>query len=265
MDFHHLDQITPRPHHRSFAFEVKRLLAKKIRIPSATELANYNYITQSYSWCLKEFALSEIRKNTSETDPLAPLQSWYSLRNKGMKLVDQRLEADPDCAPTIAEEMYSMLKAKNRLKTELQTEYHLAKYICRGPARATVTTKGNKQRRVRTEWSEAEEKIFQAGVTSHKTAREIADELFIRTPEDVRLHLRAENKIRAERNPPDPPLSLGNGRRKKKESLSSSPATPMPESASPDPNSESSSEIRTDIFPFFDSDEEGSTSEESDG
>ena len=266
LDFHHLDQITPRPNHRSFAFEVKRLLAKKLRIPSANELANYNYITNSYCWCLREFALREIRKNPSDIDPLTPLQSLSSLRNKGMKLVDQRLQADPDCGPTIAEEMYSMLKAKDKLKTELPTEYYRTTYICRGPARPTITTKGNKERRVRREWSEAEEKIFQAGVTSHKTAREIADELYIRTPEDVRYHLRAENKKRAERNPPDPPLSLAKSRRsRKRESPSPSPTTPKPESPSPDPDSESSSEIETDLFPFFDSDESNSTSAEADG
>ena len=195
---------------------MKRLLAEKLRIPSASELANYNYITLSYSWCLRQFGLQEITKDQSGIHPINYLGSANSLRNKGMKVIDRRLEADPDCAPTIAEEMYSMLQSKNRLKTELRTDYHRTQYVCKGPSRPMITTKLKKKRRVRTEWAKEEEAIFQNGVLNHKTAREIADALFIRTPEDVRLHLRTENKKRAHRNPPDPPLSLGKVRDRKK-------------------------------------------------
>ena len=266
LDFHHLDTLTPQPLRRSFAYEVKRVLATKLRIPSASDLANHNYVTLSYLWCLKEFGLREITKNPSETDLPVALQSFNFLRKRGMKLVDQRLAADPDSAATIAEEMYSMLKAKNRLKTELRKEYHVERYICRGPVRQTITTKGNQQRRVRAEWAEAEEAIFQSGVMSHKTAREIADELFIRTPEDVRLHLRALNKKRAEQNPPEPPLSLGKARRgkKKKKSPPPSPTNSKTDDTSHDSDSVSSSEMTNPIFDFVDSEESESTTMESD-
>lgn len=200
LDFHHLEKLEPAKNVRSFAFEVKRLLAEKIRIPSASALSNENYIRSSYFWCLIQFARAEM---TIENAP------YNSMRKKGMEIVDRRLQSNPDCAQEIADEMYTMLKEKNKIKGELRTDYYRSKYTTKGPKRRTIMTSQDKTRRVRVEWSKEEEEIFQAGLRSNKTAREIADDLFIRTPEDVRLHLRAENQRRARHQPPDPPLSLG--------------------------------------------------------
>ena len=203
LDFHHLDKLEPVEQHRSFAFEVKRLLGEKIRIPSASPLSNYNYLTTSYHWCLTQFARTELGSD------LSGLETYNSLRMKGMGIVDRRLKSNPNSGPAIADEMYSMLKAKDKLKTTLPTDYYRTDYICKGPTRQSITTALNKKRRARIEWSKEEEAIFEAGLIQKKTAREIADDLFIRTPEDVRYHLRALNKKRAQEIPPQPPLLLG--------------------------------------------------------
>ena len=203
LDFHHLEKLEPVEQHRSFSFEVKRLLGEKIRIPSASELANYNYIESSYRWCLTQFARAEL------VPELSGIETYNSLRVKGMRIVDSRLKADPNSGPAIAEEMYSMLKANHKLKNKLPMDYYRTGYICKGPPRRTITTALNKKRRARIEWSEEQDAIFETGLIRNKTSREIADDLFIRTPEDIRSHLRALNKKRAKHNPPYPPLSLG--------------------------------------------------------
>ena len=95
------------------------------------------------------------------------------------------------------------------MKNKLPTAYYRTEYICKGPTRQIITTPLSKKRRARIQWSEEEEAIFEAGLIRNKTSREIADDVFIRTPEDVRLHIRALNKKRAQHMPPFPPLSLG--------------------------------------------------------
>ena len=67
---------------------------------------------------------------------------------------------------------------------------------------------GGSLRRAGIEWSAEEDAIFEAGLIRNKSSREIADDLFIRTTEDVRSHLRALNKKEAQHNPPYPALSL---------------------------------------------------------
>ena len=214
LDFHHLESITPVQHHRSFGFEVKRLLAEKLRIPSASLLSNYNYITSSYGWCLKEFARREMMEEQKSLETVMDIYGSYnSLRKKGLEIVDRRLESNPDSAPIIAEEMYTMLREEGKLKCKLRSDYYRTPYICKGPPRPMMKTRSDRPRRERREWAEEEEAIFEAGLIRNKTAREIADDLFIRTPEDVRLHLRAENKRRAEHKPPYPPLAFGKAKR----------------------------------------------------
>ena len=70
--------------------------------------------------------------------------------------------------------------------------------------------------RERKEWTEVEEAIFEQGLIRNKTAEEIADDLVIRTPEDVRLHLRVENRKRAQHIPPLPPERLARVTRKRR-------------------------------------------------
>ena len=198
----------------SYAYEVKRILAKKLYVPSASEIANYHYCTSCYYWCLKELARAESNSGVSSSD-ISTYQylSWNSMRKAGLAIVNKRLDQFPESAPQIAEEMYLMLQKNKKIKTVLHIP-HRTVYHCKGPSREMITTRNGKQRRKRLEWSEAEEAIFEAGIIGEKTAREIADALFIRTPEDVRLHVRAENEKRAKHVPPLPPLKLAREIRK---------------------------------------------------
>ena len=85
-------------------------------------------------------------------------------------------------------------------------------------------------RRKRTEWSEAENKIFFDGIQKQLSVKDIADLLYIRTPEDVRLHLRWYNTMRAHHDPPLPPIRLPRVNRRRIPCVASSP--PADQSAS---------------------------------
>ena len=222
-DFHYLKAITPlqTKKYRSFAFEIKHLLGKKLNLANASKAQNYSYLTSSYIWCLIRFGRAFLAQQQSvESDSSdAECRKYTSneLRKMGLRLVNQRLQQNPRSAPLIAQEMFKMLQQANKIKVQLKPVKLPALYVCKGPQRKIIETVNGKHRRERKEWAEEEERIFMSGILNLKTAKQIADKLYIRTPEDVRLHLRAVNYKRAHSSPPLPALKLQRAPPKKRE------------------------------------------------
>ena len=223
IEFHRAapQNLPPLRRQRSFASEVLHVLQVQLHVPVASDAANYAYASQCYTSGLIHFAREKLGDD-------AILMRNPALRKEGLRIVDARLQEDPDCAETIASEIIAYLKEKGKLKTQLREPLHCQKYKCRGPERGVLPTLHGGIQRKRVEWSAEEEEIFRDGVEHQLSYRDIADKLYIRTPEDVRFHLRKVNKIRAQQSPPLPPLILPRSKpRKPKEEGALSPATTL--------------------------------------
>ena len=234
----------PPPRARqSFASEVLQALKPLIWVSSASDAANNSYATTCYKWGLVRLARDVLGEEAWHW-------SYSSLRKEGIQIVNKRLQEDPDCAKTIASEIVEKLKANDRLKSELKEPKPPPIYKCKGPDRQFITTLTGGVQRKRIDWSVEEEAILQQGVETGLSSKEIADKLYIRTPEDVRLHLRFINRKRSQSVPPLPPLKLPDSRCRKKsqKGVSSSSAVPIPTTSSSTSSPESTDDSFLSMF-----------------
>ena len=94
----------------------------------------------------------------------------------------------PGSEEEMAEKMYKMLEENDRLEKILKEPKTRATYETK--VKRETIRRGNKTRRVRKEWAKVEDEVVEEGIRDKKSFKEIADELYLRTPDDVRLHLR---------------------------------------------------------------------------
>ena len=211
-DFHHITVGPREKRQRSYAFEVKHVLYPLLKIEGESKVDNDAYVTTCYNWCLRQLARRRIQKDINRG--IDEMLEFNSLRLMGAHIVDERLEKDCECAPVIAREMKEMLIRGKKLKTKLNrmATRRTEPFVLKGPTREMLVNDEGVERRKRLEWADEEEAIFQEGIEQRKSLREIASKLYIRMPDDVRLHLRWLNNKRAQMNPPQPPIKLPRSR-----------------------------------------------------
>ena len=188
--------------HRSYGHEVKGELQKLLWKKEYDVATNEAYVTLQYNWCLAQLGYEHPQELEEEEDGKVP--SFETRRKDGLVWLNKTLERNPDSATELASDMYKQLQQAKRLKTTLKPPKIAKPYIPIGPERKIIISRGitGKPIRERKEWAKEEEEIFIRMADAHATPREIADALYIRTPDDVRLHNRYCNEKRAQEGIP---------------------------------------------------------------
>ena len=145
----------------------------------------------------------QLSRDTDEIDgpKNRHLRTYEEHRKQGLVLLNKLVEASRDCLRDVAKSMFKFLKDSSRLKTKLEEPHRSAPYAIKGPERKLFEVRNGVggMRRERKEWSKEENEIFLKLADGNHSAKDIADALMIRTPQDVHDHNKWLNsKLREE-------------------------------------------------------------------